>query len=145
MDELEKIFIMNKPIRCTCGGKIFHLGGGKYKCEKCDEIIYDDFGKVKQFLEENGPMSILGISVATGVSTEVIEYLLKDGRVEIMEGSKYYLQCSRCGCSIRSGRFCVECATELSKGVQTILYNEIGEKPKTDKPTGKMHFLNREK
>lgn len=78
------------------------------------------------------------------VSTEVIEFMLKDGRVEIIEGSKYYLQCAKCGCSIRSGRFCVECARELSGGIEKIFFNEIGEKPKYEvKKKGKMHFLNR--
>ena len=38
---------------CQCGGKLFHIGGGKYECEKC-------------------------------------------------------------GCAIRSGRFCMDCAKEAS-------------------------------
>lgn len=144
MNDLERMLIINKPITCECGGKYFHFGGGKYKCQNCNEITYDDFGKVKKFLDENGPMPILAISSATGVSSEIIEFLLKDGRVEIIEGSKYYLQCSKCGCSIRSGRFCVDCARELSEGVQKIFFNEVGEKPKYEvKQKGRMHFLNR--
>lgn len=144
MNEFEAMLITNKPITCECGGKFFHIGGGNYKCQHCNKILLDDFGKVRRFLEENGPAPSVIIAAATGVDTEVIGYLLKDGRVEIVEGSKYYLQCTKCGCSIRSGRFCMECARELAKDVEEILYNEIGDKPKYEvKQTGKMHFLNR--
>ena len=143
MNDIEKLLLTNKPTKCECGGKLFHIGGGKYKCEKCGNLVLDDFGKVKQFLEENGTMSIMAISQCTGVSIEIIESLLKDGRVEISENSKYFLGCQKCGCAIRSGRFCIDCARELSQGIQKIFYNEVGEKPKNANMQGKMHFLNR--
>ena len=144
MNDIEKMLIMNKPMVCHCGGKYCHIGGGKYECQKCREIVLDDYGKVKQFLGENGPAQAMVISAATGVSMEIIDYLLKHGSVEIVEGSRYYLQCSKCGCSIRSGRFCVDCAKELTHGIEQVFYNEIGDKPKYEvKQTGKMHFLNR--
>lgn len=145
MTDVERLMIDRKPVKCDkCSGKVFHIGGGAYHCESCGADILDDFGKIKRFLDENGPTPILVISQYTGVSTEIIEALLKDGRVEITEPSRYYLQCQKCGCSIRSGRFCIECARELSNGIQKIFYNEIGEKPKYDyEIKGKMHFLNR--
>ena len=143
MNDIEKLLLTNKPTKCECGGKLFHIGGGKYECEKCGNLVLDDFGKVKQFLEENGTMSIMAISQCTGVSIEIIESLLKDGRVEISENSKYFLGCQKCGCAIRSGCFCIDCARELSQGIQKIFYNEVGEKPKNANMQGKMHFLNR--
>ncbi len=143
MSDIGKVLLTNKPVKCECGGKLFHIGSGKYQCETCGSLVMDDFGKVKQFLEENGVMPIVAISQCTGVSVEVIEGLLKEGRVEISENSQYFLDCQKCGCAIRSGRFCVDCAKELAQGVQKIFYNEIGEKPKEPKMQGKMHFLNR--
>lgn len=143
MNDIEKLLLTNKPTKCDCGGKFFHIGGGKYECEKCGNLVLDDFGKVKQFLEENGTMPIMAISQCTGVSIEIIESLLKDGRVEISENSKYFLGCQKCGCAIRSGRFCIDCAKELAQGVQRIFYNEVGEKPKNTNMQGKMHFLDR--
>lgn len=155
MNPLEKMLILSKPVTCECGGKYFHLGGGEYKCQNCNDIKYDDFGKVKKFLDENGPASTLVISSATGVSSETIEFLLKDGRVEIIEGSKYYLRCDRCGCSIRSGRFCIDCAKQLTNGLQEVFFNEVGEQPKYNreykksgfevKQTGKVYFLDKKK
>ena len=61
MNDIEKLLLTNKPTKCECGGKLFHIGGGKYECEKCGNLVLDDFGKVKQFLEENNVPGIAGI------------------------------------------------------------------------------------
>ncbi len=145
MENLELYFINNKPTSCkSCRGKVFHIGGGRYQCKTCDTIILDDFGKVKQFLEANGPSTAPVIAQHTGVRMDVIEWFLKNGRVEIMENSRYFLQCERCGCSIRSGRFCIDCARELTGGIQRIFFQEVGEKPKkSTEMQGKMHFLDK--
>ena len=145
MDNLEMLIRKNKTTECElCREKLVHMGGGRYKCERCDHVILDDFGKIKQFLEENGTATIAVIAQQTGVKIDVIEMYLKKGRVEISEDSNFYLKCEKCGCSIRSGRYCISCAKELSQGIQRILYNEVGEKPKRNpEMQGKMHYLNR--
>ena len=143
MKDIERVLLMNKPTKCDCNGRLFHIGGGKYQCEKCDNLVLDDFGKVKEFLAQNGIMTAWEISQSTGVSLEVIEALLIDGRVEIAENSRYFLSCQKCGCAIRSGRYCMDCARTLAQGIQKIFYNEVGEKPKRPNAEGKMHFLNR--
>ena len=143
MKNVEKILLLNKPIRCECGGKLFHIGGGKYECQICNKIVLDDFGKVKQFLEENGPLPMIVISQGTGVSIEILEGLLKDGRLEIPENSKYFLGCEKCGCAIRSGRYCIDCARALAHGIHKIYYNEVGDKPKDKRLKGKLHFINK--
>lgn len=144
MADLEKLLISNKPVRCECGGKLFHIGGGQYECHTCKNITMDDFGKVKAFLDENGPSPAMVISQATGVSTDIIDMFLKNGRLEITENSKYFIKCEKCGCSIRSGRFCIDCAKELTQGIQRIFFNEVGDKPKhAPKIQGAMHYLDK--
>lgn len=144
MTDVERLMIDRKPVKCDkCGGKVFHIGGGMYHCESCGADILDDFGKIKRFLDENGPTPILIISQYTGVSTEIIEAFLRQGRVEIPDGSKYYISCERCGCSIRFGRFCPECVQELAGGIKSAFCAEMGERPKREDMSGKMHFLNR--
>lgn len=144
---LERLLIANKPVKCSkCGGKLFYLNSGKYQCDSCGEIVLDDFGKVKEFLEENGPASAVTISAVTGVQREIIEMFLKKGRLEIPEGSKYYLQCEKCGSSIRYGRFCPSCVQELAGGIKAVFSEDVGECPKyrlNSERTAKMHFLNR--
>ena len=147
LNDLEKLIIGNKPVHCSmCNGKMFYVGGGRYRCEKCGSETLDDFGKVKQFLEENGPSPALVVARATGVKPEIIEIFLKKGRVEIPEGSTYYLSCEKCGCSIRYGRYCPDCVRELAGGIRAVFNEEMGEKPKFESNPdmrGRMHFLNR--
>ncbi len=139
---LENLIIGNRPIRCgDCRGRMLYVGGGKYECEDCQAQTLDDFGKVKSFLEEYGPMPIFAISEATGVDKDVIEGFLRKGRVEIPEGSRFFLHCEKCGCDIRCGRFCPDCIRAFTKGAAAVFNEDVGEKPKKPKLSGKMHYF----
>ena len=93
------------------------------------------FKKVKEYLAEQ----------ETKVPIHVIDKLLRQGRIEIPESEEKFLPCEKCGKDIRYGRFCPECAASLGKEIKGMLtYGEIGEVPKKP-PTGKMHFLGKEK
>lgn len=142
---LESVFLANRPRNCKkCKGKLFYVGGGKYKCEVCEEEYYDDFGKVKVFLEENGPSSAVLISEKTGVSREIIGLFLRTGKVEIIENSDYYINCEKCGCDIRYGRYCPRCSREVYNGIMGLFHEDAGECPKLPaKKEGKMHFLDK--
>lgn len=143
---LEKLVKENKPVTCKiCGGKMLPVKSGRYRCDACGNIEVDDFGKIKDFLELNGPTPITVIAMATGVETDIIELYLKRGKVEITEGSKWYLECEKCGCFIRYGRYCPDCARQLAGGIKSVFNEEVGEKPKIEQNIemkGKMHFLN---
>lgn len=145
-NDLEKLIIGNKPIRCeVCGEKMYYVGGGRYECKECGHSVLDDYGKVKEFLEEHGNSPAVVVSKATGVKMEIIEMFLKRGKVEIPEGSRYYLECESCGCPIRYGRFCPTCAKQLTGSILAIFNEEVGEKPKIENLSmvGKMHYFNR--
>ena len=146
-DNVDKIIIEFKPVKCAlCSDKLFYIGGGKYKCQSCDHIEYDDFGKVKAYLDENGPRPALEVSEATGVSMAILDVYLKNGRVEIPEGSKLYLDCEKCGCSIRYGRYCPECARALAGNMHKVFLENVGEKPKrTAALSGKIHYIGKDK
>ena len=145
MDDLHKLLRRNKIVKCEiCGHKMMFQGGGKYQC-KNGNTMYDDFGKVKSFLEENGPTPAIVIEQATGVKRDIIENYLKIGRVEIPEGSKYYIHCERCGCSLKYGTICPVCA-----GKEDINFFDasVGQRPRKEAPetrSGRMHFLGRHK
>ena len=107
--------------------------------------LYNDFGKLKQFLDQYGPTPRGIISQKTGLTMEQIDAFLKKGMVEIQDGEKYYLLCEKCGCDIRYGRFCPECSKYEVIGNMKASYQDIGEKPKFKNldMDGKMHYLNR--
>lgn len=129
-----------KPMLCkACGGKMGYVNHGKYQCETCGAVEMDDFGKVRQYIEEHGPSPAFAISEETGVPVSIINSLLRAGRVEIPEGSEIYIKCERCGRDIRYGRFCPECALNMTKQIQGGF--EVGEVPKHKPNTEQMRFL----
>lgn len=136
-----KLQLERKPAICSvCGGQLVYISHGEYRCEECSAVERDDFGKVHHYLDEHGPASAFKIAEATKVPISTVNKFLKEGRLEIPEGSDIYIPCERCGTDIRYGRFCPACAMALSKSIKGAL--EMGEVPKKKSSTGgKMHFL----
>lgn len=132
-----------KKIKCPdCEASMIYIYGEMYECPDCGCRSLSDFGKVKKFLEDKGPQSAIVISDATGVSVEIINEFLRDGRVEIPDGSEQYIKCQKCGADIRYGRFCPDCIKKISGNISKALWTpEAGEKPKKKNIDGKMHFL----
>lgn len=145
--ELEKLVQQKKVEKCElCHNRMQYVGGGKYRCAFCGMEVLDDFGKIKQFLDQNGPTPEVIIAQQTGISIEKIDSYLKKGMVEIPNGSKFYLNCERCGCEIRYGRYCPECAKNEMQNSFRASYQDVGERPKQNynpDMAGKMHFINR--
>lgn len=143
LDKLEKLVLEQKPTVCPdCQAKFFYDGGGVYRCENCGRVELDAFGKVKQYLDEHGAAPTIVLEQKTGVDRKYIEQMLREGRLEIPESSPYFIQCEKCGCDIRYGRFCPECIKELAGGIQAVFHEDMGERPKN---SGKMHYLNQKK
>lgn len=75
-----------------------------------------------------------------------MEDFLKQGRVEIPDGSDVYIKCQRCGTDIRYGRYCPECMMKIAKNIGQAMWSpDLGEKPH-NKPdmAGRMHSIGRE-
>lgn len=147
LDDLEKLVIDNHLVRCrVCGGNMAYSDSGRYICAHCQHVELDGYGKVKKFLEENGPAPLIVISRATGIDQDAIEGFLKKGRIELPENSDYYLKCEKCGCSIRYGRMCPECAKALTNSITAVFNEDVGERPKFEPVSGlsgKMHSRRR--
>ncbi|MCR5673974.1 MAG: flagellar protein [Lachnospiraceae bacterium] len=90
-----------------------YKGVGEYKCRNCGFFMYDDFGIVRNYLEEHRGATASEVSHATGVAMETIRYFLKEDRLEIAQGSGVMLSCEICGKPIRSGRYCEACSKAL--------------------------------
>ena len=69
-------------ITCSaCSGDMYYKGSGRYCCEKCGKEYLTDFGKIKRYLEENGPTNAIIISNETGISRRTIGNFLKEKRL----------------------------------------------------------------
>ena len=109
----------NIPRTCVkCGGVMVFKGLGEYQCEDCGELTYDDYGKVRNYIDDHKGATAVQVEEATGVSQKVIRRLLRDGRLEVAEGSKTFLHCDMCNKSIRSGRYCPECEMKIHRGLE---------------------------
>lgn len=144
MDKRAAVFLApGMPASCDkCGGQCKYKAQGIYECTSCGNIMLDDYGKVRVYLEEHGRQPAVIISADTGVPVPVIQDYLRNGQLEIPDGSNFYIKCEQCGTEIRYGRYCSSCAAQLSKDIKgTIHMGNIGEKPK-NKGTGKMRYFN---
>ena len=143
---LEKLN-QSKPSACdSCGGNMRYNGTGEYVCQKCGNIMYDDYGKVRKFIDEHGDSSILVIERETGVNKDVLEYLLKDGVLASPPEADLSKICNRCGYPIESGRYCRSCMLEMANELAGIMKADDGKKPRQDSPginSGARMHLNR--
>ena len=119
--------------KCSkCGAVMKYLALGEYKCPECGNEEMDDYGKIRNYLDEHGPASATAIEAAIGVRRSVINNYLRKGRLEITDGSPVFIQCERCGKSIKFGRICAACAKNLVSKADdgsSIPIDEIGEEP----------------
>ena len=119
-----------------CGGVVKFRGGGEYECSECGNVVLDDFGKVRQFLEKRGPSNIMEIAYATGLDKSVVSKLLMDGRIQVLQRTTDGKNCARCGIPITRGKYCAECGELISKSSR--------KGPSVEEKKDKMHFLNNE-
>lgn len=109
MSRLE-IDTYNRPDTCKqCGGIMIFKGVGEYHCEDCGCVEYDDYGKVRNYIEQHKGATAADIENNIGVSQRAIRQMLRDAKIEISEASKSFIKCEICGADIRSGRFCEKC------------------------------------
>lgn len=101
-----------------CHGVLVYRGVGEYRCEDCGEIDYDDYGKVRNYIEEHRGATAAQIEASIGVSQRIIRQMLKDGRIEVTADSRTFLKCEICGNPIRFGRLCAECETNVHRRLE---------------------------
>lgn len=115
--QLEELY--NIPRVCKkCGGVLVFKGVGEYRCEDCGELDYDDYGKVRMYIEEHRGANAAQIEAAIGVSQRSIRQMLKDGRLEVTKDSRTFLKCEICGKAIRSGQYCPECEVTVHRNLE---------------------------
>ena len=102
-----------------CGGVMIFKGVGEYHCEDCGAVDYDDYGKVRMYMEEHHGATAAQIEDAVGVSQRAIRQMLKDGRLEVTADSRTFLHCELCGKAIRYGQYCPECETAIHRNLES--------------------------
>ncbi|MBS4535790.1 MerR family transcriptional regulator [Clostridium sp. D2Q-14] len=119
---------------CNKCGKIYNYDGFPY-CSRCRREEEELFQKVKAYIYNNPDATIQEVSEETEVSTKKILNYLRQGRLEVKDGSNLILDCERCGQAIKTGRFCNKCAYELGRELVGAIKND--NKPFRTKKTGR--------
>ncbi|MCM1100636.1 MAG: flagellar protein [Clostridium sp.] len=119
---MEKVGLLDAyhtPLVCKeCGGRMIFKGVGEYHCEDCGYVDYDDYGKVRQYLEEHPGANAVEVEEHTGVQQKIIRQMLREARIQVAEGSQSFLHCELCGKGIRYGKFCPECEKKFNKSAE---------------------------
>jgi len=102
---------------CRRCGRMYNYLGGPPICIDCKNADEEVFKKVKEYLYENPGATLAQVSMDLEVSVEKIKMFLKEGRLEITEGSNIILECERCGKSIKTGRFCDACQNQVGNDI----------------------------
>lgn len=107
------------PRTCEkCGGVMIFKGVGEYHCEECGEVAYDDYGKVRLYIEEHRGATAAQIESAIGVPQRTIRQMLKEGRLEVAADSRAFMYCEICRKPIRSGMYCPECEMKVHRSME---------------------------
>ncbi len=110
--------VYHPPLSCEeCGGIMDYKGIGEYECEKCGHLQYDDYGKVRNYVETHPGATAAQASQATGVKQKTINLMLRESRLEVSADSHAFLTCEICGTPIRSGHYCAKCEVEHNRMV----------------------------
>jgi len=106
-------------IQCTFCKKPFQTLGRKI-CNECLEQIDKDFIVVRDYIYENKHSDMDTIAEETGVSKQIILYLLKEGRLILDDdaGGGGLLFCEVCRKPISSGRMCKDCKGKVASTMQ---------------------------
>lgn len=119
LTEYQDLDVYNRPTKCPeCGGSMKFKGCGEYRCENCKYIAYDDYGKVRNYVEKHAGVTAAQAAAATGVKQKTIRLMLKESRLEIAEDSNSFMKCEMCGANIRAGRVCSKCEPAYKKAME---------------------------
>ncbi|MCR4611417.1 MAG: hypothetical protein K5644_05930 [Lachnospiraceae bacterium] len=137
---LSKLFDNTPRICEKCQGYYEYMGAGEYKCKECGNIAYDDYGKVRKYIDEHGPSPYHVVKKATGVDGK----LVREYSESPCEDKVFDRKCLRCGCRIAGGRLCRTCQEVENRtnglGDSKFLKNQ-GAKPENSKNKSGMHFI----
>ena len=122
MDDRFKMLVLDdyhRPTVCKeCEGIMVYRGIGEYRCEDCGKVAYDDYGKVRNYLEKYKGANVTEISTYTGVSHKKIREMVKENRFEVIDERMGFVKCESCGVNIKSGRLCQNCEISYHRKIE---------------------------
>ena len=121
---------------CKNCGRIFNYLGGPPICPVCKDETENKFNQVKEYIRENPSASISEISEENDVTVQQINQWVREERLEFSKDSPIAMTCEKCGESIRTGRFCEKCKSNMASEMTNAFSKP---KPVMEEPKKKQH------
>lgn len=128
------------PKTCKMCGRLFHYIRSPF-CPDCAKELEEKFKQVKEYLYEHPGAGMEDVSEDNDVSMQVIEYWVREERLDFSKDSPVSFVCEKCGMPIRTGRFCKKCKNEMQREFQKMYAVEPMEKNVRKNSSAKMRFL----
>lgn len=100
---------------CRQCGRLYNYVGGSYRnlCPDCIRHIEEKFEEVKTYIEENRVATMSDVSQDCDVSVKQIEQWVREERLCFADDSPIGIACEVCGKTIKTGRFCESCKSNM--------------------------------
>ncbi len=116
---------------CKECGRLFNYISGPRLCPACRDKLEEKFSQVKKYIEDNRTAQLQQISEDNDVSIQQIKQWVREERLAFTEDSLVGIECERCGCTIKTGRFCENC--------KKTMVNTLGNAYKKEAPMMQRH------
>ncbi|MCR5216674.1 MAG: flagellar protein [Lachnospiraceae bacterium] len=130
---------------CKQCGRLFNYVGGLNRnlCPACIDALEDKFQEVRKYVDENPRCTIEDICMNNDVTSKQVEKWIREDRLFFSDDSPIGIACEKCGKTIKSGRFCKECADALGNQMDS-LYRAVNDMPQAPKKSSsRMRFLDK--
>ena len=105
-------------VSCKSCGKLFNYLQGPRVCPTCARKLEEKFLEVKKYVREHPSVDIHELSTEMDVSISQINRWVREERLVFSDESPVGIPCDNCGATIKTGRFCDRCKSELQNGLR---------------------------
>ena len=127
---------------CRKCRRLFNYVMGPMYCAQCRQEMEEEFQKVKKYVQEHPGSDIRMVSEACEVDPMQIRQWIKEERLCFADDSPIGIACERCGITIKSGRFCAKCKSEMTSELKSVMPKGTAvQSPSQRNSEHKMRFL----
>ena len=106
---------------CRKCRRLFNYVMGPVYCAQCRTEMEEEFQRVKKYVQEHPGCDIRMVSEACEVDPMQIRQWIKEERLCFSDDSPIGIACERCGITIKSGRFCANCKSEMTSEFKSVM------------------------
>lgn len=127
---------------CRKCRRLFNYVMGPVYCAQCRQAMEEEFQKVKKYVQEHPGCDIRMVSEACEVDPMQIRQWIKEERLCFSDDSPIGIACERCGVTIKSGRFCAKCKSDMTSEFKSVMPKGTApQSPAQRSSEHKMRFL----